>query len=480
MKPVTLSLALSEVHAPEASLPQSERGKRAMEHTILREGEWKHPKAPGGKLTIDGTLLTELAKNFSAGVGLADGRVPFHVGHTEHQDDRAAAWANVSVVPDPDRPGKQKMVALAQYTTPEDYAKVQSGQYAFVSPSIDFGYADRESGQNYRAVLRNVALTNYPFIKRMGPARCVNLSEIAEGEGDAATVKLAFGYDGSDPSGSPNPDGLPSGYDLTALPNQCRTCARLGNDCPFAADKAADDLTYKAAAAGSGNCPQYIEADGQTPGAGGAADAASQSPVASRNASAPPAGKSRVPMSDNRSTTNLSKRTHTMNYAQIKRLQNQVKLAQQEKQDKFLVALSETHHLPADALTAVKTAFETGTGVSLALSEALDGQTVELSEKAEDFKLPDAIAREVAKVDLSDSVTLPREALRELLESVASATRTQLSEEETKLVDGKPDDKRTSKDVLTGGVKLSEFEGLSPAATVAKVREMETAGKLPS
>ena len=271
-----LSIALDEGHRS--------RGERTLEHTILREGAWKHPKAPGGVLKIDSATLGELERNFNAGVGLAKDSIPFHVGHTEHLDDRAAAWARVKVTDDPERPGKKRMVSLANYTTDEDYAKVKSGQYAYVSPTIDFGYTDKESGSKFGAVLRNVALTNYPYIKQMGAARVVNLSEIAHDQGDEDTVRLAggLGFDGTSAQGDPNPDGLPKGYDVQELPKQCLACARLGNDCPFAAPIAAADLGLKQAAAASGNCPQYVEADSNQPGGGGGADAQVASPAAGR------------------------------------------------------------------------------------------------------------------------------------------------------------------------------------------------------
>lgn len=452
-----------------------------MEHTILREGEWSHSKAPGGKLAIDAAMLGELEKNFRAGVGLAADKMPFHVGHTEHRDDRAAAWAGVRVEEDPDRPGKRRMVALARYTTPDDYEKVRTGQYGFVSPTIDFGYRDAEGGKNYSAVLRNVALTNYPYLKKMGPAKVVNLSEIAGAEGDQDAVRriaLAAANpggvwdSGGGTNGDPNPDGLPDGYDLTKLPNQCRTCARLGNDCPFSDDEKDQDLALKTAAAGAGNCPQYVESDGQTPGGGGAADAAIQSPAVSRSQGT---GKSaRVPMSETPKSakTTTKPRSLTMTEAQIKKLQDQVETTRREKHDAFIAQLSETHHLPADALTTVKEIFDGGHKASLALSEALEGQTVALSDN-EEFALPEKVTKELARVDLSDSVMISRDALRELLTSVAESTRTQLSEGETQTVDGKP-----PTTAQNGTAALSEFANLSPTETIKKVNEAAAAGKI--
>ncbi len=492
MPPVSLIVALSEAGpAP--------KGRLTLEHTILREGEWAHPKAPGGRLVIDRAMLGELEKNFKAGVGMAKDAVPFHVGHTEHQDDRAAAWAGVSVIPDAERPGKSKMVALARYTTPDDYERVRTGQYAFVSPTIDYGYQDRESGKSHKAVLRNVALTNYPFIKQMGPARVVNLSELAAERGDEATVVLADGFaakgasnkgasktsganPNSDGAGNPNVAGLPDGYDPTDLPNQCRTCARLGNDCPFADDSADRDLGLKTAAAGSGNCPQYVEADGQTPGGGGQADAASASPAAGR------AGD-RVPMSENLTAVNLTTARATaaktatarattkgkmaMTPDKIRKLQDQVEAARAEKQDAFVVQLAETFKLPADSLKAVKAAFEGGHAASVALSELVDGQSVALSENEALYDAPAAVVAQVGRVDLSDSVLIGRGALRELLTDVASAGRTALTEADTHEVPGRPPAKGEG-----GGVALSEFEGLTPAETVAKVNAAAAAGRI--
>jgi hypothetical protein len=235
-----------------------------LKQTILREGEWTHKNAPGGKLVVDKGLLDELKRNFDAGVGLADKEIPAHIGHTEHKDDRAVAWATVAVEPDPDRPGKHRMVALARPTSDEHRQRVLGGEYRYVSPTIAYGFRDNESGQTHKAVLRNFAYTNYPYLKKMGAAQVVNLSEIAEAEGDSVALDDLLG---GKTAGNPDWSKLPAGVKPEDVPTQCHTCARLGNDCPFAAANGKDDLALKQAAAGQGNCPQYKEADSQTPGA---------------------------------------------------------------------------------------------------------------------------------------------------------------------------------------------------------------------
>lgn len=279
------SAPLSYIELAPQTVQLSEGATQAVEQTILREGKWKHPGAPGGELDLSKPRLDELAANFNRGVGLGGDALPFHFGHTEDKDEKSVAWGrSVKVVPDADRPGRHKMTAQIDFTR-DDYKKaVLGGEYAFTSPTILFDYKDKDSGKNCGAILRNVAFTNYPFIQKMGRAQVVNLSEVALAAKDAG---IDFGS-GGPAQGEPNLEGLPKGYDPTELPNECQTCARLGNDCPFAASTAEADLALKQAAAGSGNCPQYVPADSQSPGGGGPADAAGKNPAAGRIATATP------------------------------------------------------------------------------------------------------------------------------------------------------------------------------------------------
>lgn len=258
---------------------------------VLHMGCWPHAKAPGGKLEITEARLDEVLKNFNDGVGLAGGgkgsEMPAHIGHTEHVDDRSVAWAHkLEKVAIPGKPGQFKLVALANITDPKVGEQLARKEYRYVSPTLVFGYKDRTTGKTHDTVMRNFAFTNYPFLQGMGEVEVMNLSEVtlAELELNEELALDAATLDGSgaQKQGNPNPDGLPKGYEMASLPKQCSTCARLGNDCPFAMPTADVDLSLKVAAAESGNCPQYVESDQNSPGGGGAADAAGVSPTNNR------------------------------------------------------------------------------------------------------------------------------------------------------------------------------------------------------
>lgn len=274
----------------EVSLTEGKDGKPSVmtsRQAVLHTGKWAHPKAPGGSLNITEARLDDILKNFNAGVGLAGREMPAHIGHTEHVDDRSVAWAHkLEKVADPGRPGQFKLVALSRHTDPAAFAQIQRKDYRYVSPTLVFGYKDRNTGKTHDTVMRNYAYTNYPFLQGMGEVEVLNLSEVALAESRApGQLYLADGTvdaTGGGTAAPPNPEGLPPGYDISSLPQQCTTCSRLGNDCPFAAPKADVDLALKDAAAQSGNCPQYVESSQNQPGGGGAADAQSQSPVNAR------------------------------------------------------------------------------------------------------------------------------------------------------------------------------------------------------
>ena len=302
---------------PEIRCALTDGGQRMVSRqTILHMGKWAHPKAPGGILNIDEKRLDEIVKNFKARVGLAGAEMPAHIGHTEHVDDRAVAWAKIEKVADEKRPGCHKLVAISEHTDPKAFSDIRNKSYRFVSPTLVFGYKDRSTGKVHDTVLRNFAYTNYPFLQGMGDAEVVNMSEVQLAElsdlgvgddsielaGDTVlpdgtvlfdgTVALTVGEidaTGGGSAGNPNMDNLPAGYDLQSLPIQCTTCARLGNDCPFVAKDAGADVALKQAAAQSGNCPQYVESDKNQPGGGGGKDAAASSPADNRGF---------VPMSD--------------------------------------------------------------------------------------------------------------------------------------------------------------------------------------
>lgn len=600
MTDLTHQLSYVSTDPQTVKLSDAAGAPSVIQQTILREGQWKHAGAPGGVLDVNKGLLDELKANFEHGVGLGGDSLPFHFGHTEDKDERSVAWGHkLSVVADEARPGKHKMVVEAGFTSPEHAKAVLGGEWAFTSPTILFGYKDKETQQSHRAVIRNVAFTNYPYLQQMGRAQVVNLSEVSHSVLEAEkTARLASAGTASLPgagldfasggggAGEPNPDGLPEGYDLTKLPKQCLTCAKMGNDCPFAGDKADADVALKTAAAGSGNCPQYVEADSQAPGGGGAADAANASPAVGRKAGAialddgdgagaapdgdgdaddvPPLaygqmlyqasergmaghpqhafvhkhgramhqglrkghlaqfeakakgakrgdkpvthvritrsgqkalttmqrGATALPMTAARLTDTAAlaasrpqgtgPKGTIMNDTRAQRQAQRIAEIEAADQKTFITSLAETHKLPAAVLKTVDDAFADGQSLSVKLSQALESTDAEIVRLSEDPdaevsrpKELDAVLKgELAKVDLSDCVTLPRATLRTLLSSLAASERTgevQLSD--TKQVEGdRPDAAKPKK---TAEAVQSEKD---PDKALALLREAEKNG----
>ena len=165
--------------SPEIYCALSGDGTRMLSRqTVLHMGKWPHPKAPGGVLDITEKRLDEIVKNFNARVGLAGPEMPAHIGHTEHVDDRAVAWAKIEKVADAARPGCHKLVAISEHTDPRAFQDIKNKSYRFVSPTLVFGYKDKTTGKTHDTVMRNFAYTNYPFLQGMGDAEVVNMSEV--------------------------------------------------------------------------------------------------------------------------------------------------------------------------------------------------------------------------------------------------------------------------------------------------------------
>ncbi|GIV22140.1 MAG: hypothetical protein KatS3mg023_3891 [Armatimonadota bacterium] len=137
---------------------------------ILRSGEWKHPSAPGGVLRVDDELLSALEESFRSGVRGKE--LPVNLNHK--MTDFAVGWLR-----DVKREG-DSLVGIVDVVDSETAKAIQEQKLRYSSAEILFNYTDPETQQTYPAVLKGLAFTNYPFIKRLEPAQVVNLSEIEE------------------------------------------------------------------------------------------------------------------------------------------------------------------------------------------------------------------------------------------------------------------------------------------------------------
>lgn len=64
--------------------------------------------------------------------------------------------------------GKTQLWALVEWT-PEAESMIRSGEYRFFSPAIDWGAADKATGEPQGATLTSGALTNHPFLEELPP-----------------------------------------------------------------------------------------------------------------------------------------------------------------------------------------------------------------------------------------------------------------------------------------------------------------------
>lgn len=138
---------------------------------IVRTGKWDYPRPgePGFEITRD--IIRELADNFNAGI--LGREVPLNVDHPD--DDgvprslKDCGWVKaVEVSPD-----GETLVGLIDVTEPGVKEKVDNGTLKYSSAELDFERVCPElsaSGDDRpRIVLEGLALTNYPYVKRMSP-----------------------------------------------------------------------------------------------------------------------------------------------------------------------------------------------------------------------------------------------------------------------------------------------------------------------
>ncbi len=153
---------------------------------VFPEGEVEHPEY--GTLTFDPMTLREYVRNWENRVRKID--VPVDL---DHKNEDAAGWiTNVSY-----QPGNGVYATVEWNRHGQEL--LNDKRYRYLSPQ--FGeYVDEQTGETYKNVLIALTLTNFPFLKQMGP---VSLSERRRAQparlvDRARAALLTEGYSASD------------------------------------------------------------------------------------------------------------------------------------------------------------------------------------------------------------------------------------------------------------------------------------------
>ncbi len=129
---------------------------------VLRTGRWLHPNAPNGELVIDRDRLHALARNFRDGI--VGYELPVRM---EHGGDLVGWITDVEL-------DDEALYATVEMVDPQAYEQIRQGKMRYASAELQLNYTDPEQRQTVD-VLRGLAFTNQPYIKRMEPL--VTLSE---------------------------------------------------------------------------------------------------------------------------------------------------------------------------------------------------------------------------------------------------------------------------------------------------------------
>lgn len=140
---------------------------------MLRIGEWRHPDAPGGKLTITKEMIQKIVSNFKA--GLRDD-VPVPLGH-----DVDAIKNSGHVVGLEADLNEGKLYGLVSVKDDEVAEGIEKELLTGGSALLNLNYVDQESGTEHGPTLIHWAITNAPYIKGLAPYEVVALGEDAEG-----------------------------------------------------------------------------------------------------------------------------------------------------------------------------------------------------------------------------------------------------------------------------------------------------------
>ena len=152
-------------------------GKELHQVPIAVSGAW----SKGGRsFAITGQDLRDMVQNFEK---RKNEMVVIDYEHASEQPEvarggpvPAAGWIHsLSVLPGTeglvtgnDRGSRETLTALVEWT-PEARDLIETGQYRFFSPSIDWGACDKETGNLQGATLTSGALTNHPFLEELPP-----------------------------------------------------------------------------------------------------------------------------------------------------------------------------------------------------------------------------------------------------------------------------------------------------------------------
>jgi hypothetical protein len=183
------AMVAAEIHLA-GSEQRDENGLVVKE--ILREGEWPviptnfgRVKKPlrvvrNGRSDKEAGVISmeELVANFEAG---AIPNVQIPLSDEEHRDHKNTTRVNTGFVRGlriEDKDDGARLVADMEFTEPDVRDKTLRGTYADVSCGIPWGINSR--GKEYGPCLEHVAITNKPFIDKLGPFLAMSADEQEE------------------------------------------------------------------------------------------------------------------------------------------------------------------------------------------------------------------------------------------------------------------------------------------------------------
>ena len=163
-------------------------GKVTHEIPICVTGTWVKN---GHKFSITGADLASMVENFEK---RKNDQVVIDYEHASEQPEvakggpiPAAGWIHALAVGEASE--HATLLASVEWT-PEAAQMIQSGQYRFFSPAIDWSFPDKETGKSQGATLTSGALTNHPFLEELPPITLtesgVVLADVSTGYLDAA------------------------------------------------------------------------------------------------------------------------------------------------------------------------------------------------------------------------------------------------------------------------------------------------------
>ena len=144
-------------------------GKATHEIPICLIGTWVKNSH---KFSITAEDLADIVRNFEK---RKNSQVVIDYEHASEQPDvsrggpiPAAGWIHGLRFVGSNDESYVTLNALVEWT-PEAQRLIQSGQYRFFSPAIDWNFPDKETGHSQGATLTSGALTNHPFLEELPP-----------------------------------------------------------------------------------------------------------------------------------------------------------------------------------------------------------------------------------------------------------------------------------------------------------------------